>query len=75
MLPLLLSACGAPDDAVYTLYRDDVFGLHHRIHVASFDTRDSKEYNRENCEAAQALFQTQPGVTTRFWCEQGRFKS
>jgi hypothetical protein len=45
-----------------------------RIHVASFNAVDGEAYNRENCELAQQLFQTQPEVKTKFWCEKGTFK-
>ena len=26
-----------------------------------------------NCDIARQLFQNQPGVTVRYWCERGRF--
>ena len=45
-----------------------------RIHVATFDAAGGEAYNRGNCEQAQALFQAQPGVKTKFWCEKGRFR-
>jgi hypothetical protein len=45
-----------------------------RIHVASFNASDGESYNRGNCEQAQLLFQAQPGVKTKFWCEKGVFK-
>lgn len=61
-----------------SLYRNTELFEDARLHVATFDAgyRDDemKEYNRENCERARSLFQGQPGVKPRFWCEKGRFK-
>jgi hypothetical protein len=72
---LTLSACsGAKDETVFTLYRSSVLNENMRIHVASFDARDGRDYNAENCEQARQLFQAQDGVTTRFWCELGRYR-
>jgi len=45
-----------------------------RIHVATFDSEDGKDYNNGNCKQAQLLFQTQSDVKTKFWCEEGHFK-
>lgn len=45
-----------------------------RLHVATFDATDGKDYNRENCQAAANLFVRQPGVTVRYWCENGRYR-
>ncbi len=74
-----LSACD--QDSVFTLYRsgvstpeasinmDDV-----RIHVATFDAAEGEGYNRENCDTASQLFQAQPGIKVRYWCEKGRYR-
>ena len=62
------------DGDVYTLYRNSVLDTNMRLHVASFDTADGEAYNHENCQLAADLFQQQPGVKTRFWCEKGRFR-
>ncbi|MER2518965.1 MAG: hypothetical protein ABTR92_21665 [Candidatus Accumulibacter phosphatis] len=67
-----LVACG--DSASFTLYRNSVLDENMRIHVATFDAAGGEAYNRGNCEQAQALFQAQPGVKTKFWCEKGRFR-
>jgi hypothetical protein len=57
----------------YTLYRFSLGG--DRVHVATFDAKnESGEYNALNCNLAASLFQNQPGVTMRYWCEKGRFK-
>jgi hypothetical protein len=72
---LLVSGCNQGE--VFTLYRDSRTsgGEAMRIHVATFDADDGPDYNRGNCVIAQELFQGQPGVTARYWCEKGRFKS
>jgi len=66
--------CTSADDTAYTLYRSSVVLKNARMHVASFDAADGDTYNGENCHQAQALFQSQPSVETKFWCEKGRFK-
>ena len=70
---IFLTAC-SPDEQSYTLYRNSVTDSNLRLHVAAFDATESEEYNRGNCEQAQLLFQSQPRIKTRFWCEKGRFK-
>ena len=71
---LLLAACGTRTDT-YTLYRSSATaGPPLRIHVATFDSNDGDEYNQENCETARGLFQQQPRVTVRYWCEKGRYR-
>jgi hypothetical protein len=46
-----------------------------RIHVATFDSNDGDEYNRENCQTTMDLFQSQPNVKVRYWCEKGRYRT
>ncbi len=62
----------------FTLYRDSSAGSPDdramRFHVATFDSADGEAYNRENCQVAQELFQAQPGVKVRFWCEKGAYR-
>lgn len=65
-------AAAQSNDEVYTLYRDSVLDPSMRIHVATFDSTDGKDYNAENCNVAADLFEHQDGVQTRFWCEPGR---
>jgi len=67
-----VSACGA--ESTYTLYRNSITDENMRLHVATFDSSDGDAYNRENCAVAQKLFQAQPAVKTRFWCEKGRYR-
>jgi hypothetical protein len=71
-----LSACASvtEESPQYTLYRNSVTDTLARNHIASFDASDGDRYNQENCEVARQLFQAQPGVTTRFWCEKGRYR-
>lgn len=69
-----LSGCGASDGSVFTLYRTSALDTQMRLHVATFDANESAEYNSENCNTAMRLFQSQAGVTVRFWCEKGRFR-
>jgi len=64
-------ACSGHD--TYTLYRNTVGADTTRVHVATFDAAESGDYNRQNCEQARELFQAQPAIKTRFWCEKGRF--
>ena len=70
---MFISGC-SNDDASYTLYRNSVTDESMRAHVATFDASDGHNYNMRNCQIAQELFQQQPGVKTKFWCEKGRFK-
>ena len=61
---------------VYTLYRSSsATGMRDaRMHIATFDAAESVEYNRGNCLIAAQLFQKQPGVIVRYWCEAGRYR-
>lgn len=67
-----LIGCNVDNDT-FTLYRSSPVGSE-RVHVASFDTKDGNDYNEANCRLAGDLFQQQPLVKVRFWCEKGRFK-
>ena len=63
---------------IYTLHRNSptvgtTSGDDTRIHVATFDAAEDKDYNRDNCETARDLFASQPGVMVRYWCERGKF--
>lgn len=74
---VLVSAAGCSQpssDSAFTLYRNSALDANMRIHVASFDASDGKDYNQENCRIAADLFKAQPGVTVRYWCEMGKFK-
>ena len=71
-MSLLLAACDYGTTCV--LYRNSVTDENMRIHVATFDSSDGEAYNRGNCDQAKDLFQAQPGVKTKFWCEKGRYR-
>ena len=64
------------ESGTYTLYRNSITsnGSGMRLHVATFNATDGAEYNRENCELAKSLFQSQDGVKAKFWCEKGKFR-
>ena len=64
----------ASDDKVYTLYRSSMAKGALRVHVATFDADEPAKYNRGNCEIAKQLFQNQPGVNVRYWCEKDYYK-
>ena len=61
------------EDKVYTLYRSNPYLKTMRVHVATFDADEERSYNQENCEKARELFQAQPEVKVRYWCEKGYF--
>ena len=70
---MLLTGCG---DSTYTLYRSSstTGGESWRLHIATFDAKEDEAYNMGNCQIAQELFQKQPGISVRYWCEKGNFK-
>jgi len=70
----LVSGCGTSEGEVFVLYRNSKLGDDMRIHVATFDAADGEAYNRGNCDQARILFQEQPMVKVKYWCEKGRFR-
>lgn len=76
LLTLLVCGCSTPESSIFTLYRNSVTtdGDGMRIHVSTFDAAEGSDYNRKNCDQAKTLFQEQPMVKVKFWCEKGRFK-
>ena len=68
------STSHADEKEILTLYRNSTINSEMRIHIATFNSKDGYAYNSENCLLAAKLFQSQPGVKTRFWCEKGNFK-
>jgi hypothetical protein len=77
LMTLLLAGCTENDTQIYTLYREDSpspLTDEFRLHVATFDAKEGEAYNRENCESARDLFQSQRGVSVRYWCENGRYR-
>ena len=57
-------------DTAYLLFRESPVDDYPKVHVASFNSSDGEEYNQKNCEIARDLFQSQPGVSVRYWCER-----
>ncbi|MDI1308679.1 MAG: hypothetical protein PSV17_04500 [Methylotenera sp.] len=75
MATLFLVACSDTSNGeIFTLYRNSLTDSNMRIHVATFDSQDGEVYNKGNCDQAQLLFQNQPEINTKFWCEKGQFK-
>ena len=83
-LVIVLAAGGAEaqtndDDLIATLYRSSTVIENARFHIATFNA-DKKSggndfaYNWGNCLIAADLFQNQPGVKVRYWCEKGRYR-
>lgn len=56
----------------YVLYRNSSAFGDMQIHIASFNAKEPGEYNRENCEIARDLFQSQPGVKAKYWCDKAK---
>ena len=75
ILASIAGAAPVPEAATVTLYRNSATSAAMRLHVASFDAAEGAAYNLENCAKARELFQAQPGITIKFWCEPGRFQS
>ena len=71
---LIFGTTAVANETAATLCRNSVLNENMRYHIATFDTNQGEAYNWENCQLAAKLFQAQPGVTTRFWCEKGKFK-
>lgn len=63
-----------PSTKYQTLYSNSVSDSTARVHVSTFDSHAGNDFNKKNCEATRQLFQKQPGLTTKFWCEVGRFR-
>lgn len=70
---MITTSCSFQNNT-YTLYRNSALDSGARIHMATFDASEPESYNRENCELGRILFQDQPGIVTRFWCEKGNFR-
>lgn len=61
---------GPTSGRIYSLYRNSVVSDSMRIYVATFDADVSEAYNRENCQIARKLFESQPNSRTTWWCER-----
>jgi len=81
ILFITTGAQAAGDDSVVTLYRSSVVTENARYHIATFDAQikggsggTAFDDNWANCQIAAELFQKQPGVKVRYWCEKGRHR-
>jgi hypothetical protein len=68
------AGCDVGEDDSSTLYRSSVLDPAMRVHVATFDSGEGKDYNQQNCDIVTRVFAAQPGVTVQYWCERGRFR-
>lgn len=71
---MLFGQVAIAEEGTFILMRNSLLDSSMRIHIASFDTDEGSDYNSENCWLAADLFQNQPGVLTRFWCEASEGK-
>jgi hypothetical protein len=71
-IAVTLASSAFATEGTYSLYRTSLVEGVSKVHIATFDTSNGGDYNLENCQLAAELFQNQPGVKTKFWCEQGR---
>jgi hypothetical protein len=72
---LALAGCErpVPDGEVATLYRQSVVGME-RVHLATFDARDGRNFNWLNCSATAESLNARDDTLVPYWCEQGRFR-
>jgi hypothetical protein len=54
---------------VFSLYRSSLVDSGMKVHVATFDAGEGKDYNFENCWLAAQLFSGQENVRIAYWCE------
>jgi hypothetical protein len=69
-IALLLSGCDDSAGDEYVLYRSSVVPGIEKLEIAKFDADQPGSYNQENCQLAANLFQRQPGIKVRYWCEK-----
>jgi hypothetical protein len=65
VLAVFLSGCNSKPNGgqVYTLWRNSQFIETLKIHVATFDSKDGLEYNRENCIRIKAVIDADPNFS------------
>jgi hypothetical protein len=68
-----MSSASASDASIYTLYRTYVGKSDGRVHLATFDAKESKSVNQGNCQATADLWNKRE-KSAKFWCELGRYK-
>jgi hypothetical protein len=72
---LIFGTTAVANETAATLYRNSILDKTTRMHIATFDASHGEAYNWENCQIAAQLFQNQPLVETKFWCEKGNYKN
>ncbi len=70
---MLLTGCGQ-GERIYTLYRAYFSNPNARTHVATFDASNGREYNSQNCQSTQYLYQQRAGGDAKYWCEFGPYR-
>lgn len=75
LLQSVVLGCTPAKQDTFTLYRNSSLDSTMRIHIATFDSKENgATYNQEECMHAAELYQKQPGVAVKFWCEKGSYK-
>lgn len=65
----LVGGCPTTNEP-FALYRSSALDAGMVIYVARFDAPGMQDGgNAINCATAASLFQNQPGVTVRYWCQ------
>lgn len=88
LLIAIVGGCSSqgPDgpDRTVTLYRNSPLSSDVRVHWATFDASDGRDYNLGNCQMAARILNanlqasaeaeaTQPPPNVGFWCEVGAY--
>lgn len=74
-LAAALSIAGCDGDRdVWTLYRNSPIDLSARVHWATFDADEPRDYNLRNCQMAADLLNKQAPRGIRWWCGAGRYR-
>ena len=63
----------ASERSIVTLYTSSNIIKNYRGHIATFDADERLEYNWYNCINAANMFENQPGVIIKYWCEKGPY--
>ena len=76
-LTVLVGACSppVPDREVFTLYRRAVVGSPaERVHFATFDTANGRDYNWLGCTSTAESMNAREDTIVPYWCEIGRYR-
>lgn len=66
---LILAGCSDRQGETFYLFRNSI-AVGERVHVATFDAREGRSYNEENCILVRDLIQNQPDVRVVYWCTE-----